>query len=195
MTEPNSTPPETPPTERSRPKPDGERRGLLIINTGHGKGKTTAALGLMMRAHGRGLRTNLFQFIKHTGARFGEHRSLEALGVPYQGLGDGFSWRSRDLDRSREIAREGWTQAREAILSAQWDLVVLDEITYPINWGWLDLREVLEVAAARPAAMHLVLTGRDAPAALVAAADTVTEMVKVKHAFEANVPAQRGIEH
>lgn len=189
------TEPESPPVERRSRKPQGERRGLLIVNTGHGKGKTTAALGLMMRAHGRGLRPKLYQFIKHTGARFGEHRSLETLGVPYQGLGDGFSWRSRDLDRSREIAREGWAEAREAILGGLYDLLVLDEITYPLKWGWLSLDEVLEVAGSRPRKMHLVFTGRDAPEALIAAADTVTEMVKVKHAFEADVPAQRGIEH
>jgi cob(I)alamin adenosyltransferase len=186
---------ETPPNERPSRKPDGERRGLLIVNTGHGKGKTTAALGLMVRANGRGLRVKLFQFIKHSGARFGEHRSLEVLGVPFQGLGDGFSWRSQDLDRSRELARQGWVEARGAILGGSFDLIVLDEITYPLNWGWLDLGEVLEVAASRPPRMHLVFTGRDAPEPLVAAADTVTEMVKVKHAYEANVPAQRGIEH
>jgi cob(I)alamin adenosyltransferase len=183
------------PTGRSTPKAKGERRGLVIVNTGDGKGKTTAALGLLIRAHGRGLRTELFQFIKHEGARFGEHRSLEALDIPHRGLGDGFSWRSRDLDRSADMAREGWAAARSTILSGDRDLVVLDEVTYPINWGWIDLDEVVQTLADRPAKMHVVLTGRDAPEGLVVVADTVTEMHKRKHAFDADVPAQRGIEH
>jgi len=125
----------TPPTNRNTPKPSGDRRGLLIINTGHGKGKTTAALGLMLRAHGRGLNTRLFQFIKHASAQFGEHRSLNDLGIPYEGLGDGFSWRSQDLAQSQQTAWQGWQQAKAAILSGDYDLIVLDEVTYPVNWG------------------------------------------------------------
>lgn len=186
---------QTPPTDKKPKKPAGQRRGLVIINTGHGKGKTTAALGLMVRAHGRGLRTRLFQFIKHEGAKFGEHRALEALGVPFEGLGDGFSWRSQDLERSKAIAQEGWEAAKAAILRSEYDLVVLDEITYPINWGWIDLHDVLWTLKERDLKMHVVLTGRDAPEDLVNYADTVTEMKKIKHAFDADVPAQRGIEH
>ncbi len=184
-----------PPTNRKTEKAQGERRGLVIINTGHGKGKTTAALGLLLRAHGRGLRTRLFQFIKHEGAKFGEHRSLTALGVPFAGLGDGFSWRSQDLDKSQALALAGWEEAKAAILSGDYDLVVLDEVTYPVSWGWLDVDDVVETLKARPEKMHVVLTGRDAHEKLVAAADTVTEMKKIKHAFDADVPAQRGIEH
>ncbi|WP_457631824.1 cob(I)yrinic acid a,c-diamide adenosyltransferase [Oceanithermus sp.] len=172
-----------------------ERRGLLFVYTGDGKGKTTAALGLVLRALGRGLRPRVFQFIKHERAAFGEHRALERLGVPIEGLGDGFSWRSRDLEKSAELARTGWQRAAEAIASGDWDLVVLDEVTYPLNFGWLDLDEVLEVLRTRPRNVHVVLTGRDAPAELVELADTVTEMRKVKHAYDAGVPAQKGIEH
>ncbi len=185
----------TPPTNRKTEKPQGERRGLVIINTGHGKGKTTAALGLMLRAHGRGLRTRLFQFIKHEGANFGEHRALTELNIPFAGLGDGFSWRSQDLDKSRALAVQGWEEAKAAILSGQYDLVVLDEVTYPVSWGWIAPDEVVETLKARPEKMHVVLTGRDAHEKLVAAADTVTEMKKIKHAFDAAVPAQRGVEH
>ena len=185
----------TPPTNRKTEKAQGERRGLVIINTGHGKGKTTAALGLMLRAHGRGLRTRLFQFIKHEGANFGEHRSLTDLGIPFAGLGDGFSWRSQDLDKSQALAVAGWEEAKAAILSGQYDLVVLDEVTYPVSWGWIDPDDVVATLAARPEKMHVVLTGRDAHEKLVVAADTVTEMKKIKHAFDADVPAQRGIEH
>lgn len=186
---------QNPPTKRKTEKAQGERRGLVIVNTGHGKGKTTAALGLLLRAHGRGLRTRLFQFIKHEGAKFGEHRALSDLEIPFAGLGDGFSWRSQDLERSKELAREGWEEAKQAILSGDYDLVVLDEVTYPVSWGWIEVNEVLETLRARPPKMHVVLTGRDAHEGLVAVADTVTEMRKVKHAFDADVPAQRGIEH
>lgn len=115
-------------------KPEGVskgRRGLLIVNTGHGKGKTTAALGLMIRAHGRGLRVRMFQFLKHDTAKFGEHRTLDLLGIPYQGLGDGWTWRSRDLENSAALAEHGWALARAAIQSGEHDLIVLDEFTYP----------------------------------------------------------------
>lgn len=186
---------QNPPTKRKTEKAQGERRGLVIVNTGHGKGKTTAALGLLLRAHGRGLRTRLFQFIKHEGAKFGEHRALSDLEIPFAGLGDGFSWRSQDLERSKELAREGWREAKQAILSGDYDLVVLDEVTYPVSWGWIDVGEVVETLQTRPPKMHVVLTGRNAHAEIIEAADTVTEMKKVKHAFDADVPAQRGIEH
>lgn len=186
---------QTPPGKRKTEKAKGERRGLVIINTGHGKGKTTAALGLMMRAHGRGLKTRLFQFIKHEGAKFGEHRALNDLGVPFAGLGDGFSWRSQDLGQSQALAAQGWQEAKQAILSGDYDLVVLDEVTYPVSWGWIEVEDVLETLAARSPKMHVVLTGRNAHDRLVEAADTVTEMKKIKHAFDADVPAQRGIEH
>lgn len=185
----------SPPTDRKTEKAKGERRGLIIINTGHGKGKTTAALGLMMRAHGRGLRTRLFQFIKHEGAKFGEHRSLATLEIPFAGLGDGFSWRSQDLDQSKALAVAGWEEAKAAILSGDYDLVVLDEVTYPVSWGWVDVDDVVNTLQVRPPKVHVVLTGRDAHEKLVETADTVTEMRKIKHAFDADVPAQRGIEH
>ena len=184
-----------PPVGRRTPRATGERRGLVIVNTGNGKGKTTAALGLLVRAAGRGLRTRLYQFIKHEGAKFGEHRSFDKLGIGYQGLGDGFSWKSRDLERSKAIAAAGWREARKAVVGGDYDLVVLDEITYPINWGWFELEDVLAALRERPKHVHVVLTGRNAPEALIELADTVTEMKKVKHAFEANVPAQKGIEH
>ncbi len=193
MTEENET--AKPPVGRRTPSATGERRGLVIVNTGNGKGKTTAALGLLVRAAGRGLRTRLYQFIKHEGAKFGEHRSLDKLGVPYKGLGDGFSWKSRDLERSKQIAAEGWCEARAAVVGGDYDLVVLDEITYPLNWGWFELEDVLAALRERPKHVHVVLTGREAPEALIEFADTVTEMTKVKHAFEANAPAQKGIEH
>ncbi len=185
---------EQPPTERTTPKPDGERRGLLIVHTGDGKGKSTAAFGLAVRAHGRGKAVKVYQFMKVPSARFGEHRLFEQIGLPIEGLGDGFSWKSRDLEHSAALAREGWARAKAVILAGDHFLVVLDEITYPLRYGWLPLNEVLDVLRQRPAQVHVVLTGRGAPQELIDVADTVTEMRLVKHHFRAGVPAQRGIE-
>nr|WP_188971015.1 cob(I)yrinic acid a,c-diamide adenosyltransferase [Deinococcus aerolatus] len=171
------------------------RRGLLIVNTGNGKGKTTAALGLMMRAHGRGLRTRMFQFLKHEGARFGEHRTLDTLGLPHEGLGDGFTWRSRDLDNSADMAAHGWLLARAAIEANEDDLIVLDEFTYPLKYGWVAWPEVEAVLRARDPQMHVVVTGRDALPELITLADTVSEIQPVKHAYAAGIGAQTGIEY
>ncbi|WP_165795467.1 cob(I)yrinic acid a,c-diamide adenosyltransferase [Deinococcus koreensis] len=179
-------------------KPEGlqkGRRGLLIVNTGHGKGKTTAALGLMMRAHGRGLRVRLFQFLKHEGARFGEHRTLDVLGIEHEGLGDGFTWRSRDLENSAAMAAHGWALARGAILAGEYDLIVLDEFTYALTYGWVAWPEVEATLKARPALVHVVITGRDALPELTVLADTVSEVTPVKHAYAAGIGAQTGIEY
>lgn len=185
---------EEPPRERPYERPQGERRGLIIVNTGDGKGKSTAAFGLALRAHGRGKRVHVYQFMKVPSARFGEHRVFEQLGVPIEGLGDGFSWKSQDLERSAQLARDGWERAREKIMAGEHFMVVLDEITYPLIYGWLSLDSVLETLKNRPADVHVVLTGRRCPQEIIELADTVTEMTKIKHAFEAGVPAQRGIE-
>jgi cob(I)alamin adenosyltransferase len=171
------------------------RRGLLIVNTGNGKGKTTAALGLMMRAHGRGLRTRLFQFLKHENARFGEHRTLDALGLPHEGLGDGFTWRSRNLEDSADMAAHGWTLARTAIEANEHDLIVLDEFTYPLKYGWVAWPEVEAILKARHPRMHVVITGRDALPELIELADTVSEIQPVKHAYASGIGAQMGIEY
>ena len=186
--------------QRERHKKDGtpggaRRRGLVIVNTGNGKGKTTAALGLMVRASGRGLNVKLFQFIKHERAKFGEHRSLEKLGVPFEGLGDGFTWRSRDLDHSTALAQAGWAQAKAAILSGEWDMVVLDEFTYALTYGWVAWEDVQDTLQRRNPDVHVIITGRGALAELVAFADTVTDMQPVKHAYQAGIGAQAGIEH
>jgi cob(I)alamin adenosyltransferase len=185
---------ETPPLQRDTPKPQGERRGLVIVHTGTGKGKSTAAFGLALRAHGRGKPVKIYQFMKVPSARFGEHRVFEQLGMPIEGLGDGFSWKSRDLDHSAALAREGWARAEATVRAGEHFLVVLDEIMYPLRYGWLPLQAVLDCLQQRPRHVHVVLTGRGAPPELVAVADTVTEMTLVKHHFNAGVPAQRGIE-
>ena len=189
---------ETPPTERRYERPEGERRGLVILNTGDGKGKSTAAFGLALRAFGRqhvhGKQVRIFQFMKVPTARFGEHRMFEQIGLPIEGLGDGFSWKSKDLEHSAQLARDGWQKARVAILDGEHFLVVLDEITYPLIYGWLPLEDVLATLKERPKDVHVCLTGRRCPPEIIEIADTVTEMTLVKHAFKAGVPAQRGIE-
>ena len=185
---------ETPPVSRDTPKPQGERRGLVFVHTGNGKGKTTAALGLALRAHGRGKLVKVYQFMKVPTARFGEHRLFDQLGIAIEGLGDGFSWKSRDLDHSAQLAQAGWAKAEATIRAGEYFMVVLDEIMYPLRYGWLPLEPVLACLRERPAHVHVVLTGRNAPAELMALADTVTEMTLIKHHFKAGVPAQRGIE-
>ena len=185
---------ESPPVDRDTPKPQGERRGLVLVHTGNGKGKSTAAFGLALRAHGRGKAVKVYQFMKVPSARFGEHRLFEQLGIPIEGLGDGFSWKSRDLEHSAELARAGWARAEATLRAGEHFMVVLDEIMYPLRYGWVPLDAVLIALRERPPHVHVVLTGRGAPDELIALAATVTEMALVKHHFNAGVPAQRGIE-
>jgi cob(I)alamin adenosyltransferase len=124
-----------------------------------------------------------------------EEKMGKELGIDWWALGDGFTWDSDDIDESEAIAREAWASAQSKIESDQYDLLILDEITYPINWGWIQLEEVVAAIESRPPRLNLILTGRDAPSALVDAADTVTEMTKVKHAYDAGVMAKRGIDY
>ncbi len=168
--------------------------GLLIVYTGDGKGKTTAALGLMLRAWGQGLRVRMIQFLKHSHARFGEHKAARRIGLDILSTGDGFTWTSKDMDQTIARARAGWAQARDLIQRGAYDLLVLDEFTYPLHYGWVPLDDVLHTLAQRPPAMHVVITGRHAPPALLDAADLVTEMRAVKHPYARGLPAQPGIE-
>jgi cob(I)alamin adenosyltransferase len=185
---------EMPPLDHVRKEPTQERRGLVLVHTGNGKGKSTAAFGLALRAHGRGKSVKIYQFMKVPSARFGEHRVFEQLGIPIEGLGDGFSWKSKDLEHSAQLARDGWARAEASIRSGEHFLVVLDEITYPLRYGWVPLEPVLSCLRQRPNHVHVVLTGRQAPQELIDLADTVTEMSLIKHHYQAGVPAQRGIE-
>ncbi|RME77612.1 MAG: cob(I)yrinic acid a,c-diamide adenosyltransferase [Chloroflexi bacterium] len=178
------------------PTSDNQRKGLVIVNTGNGKGKTTAALGLMMRAWGRGMRVGIVQFIKHENARFGEVRAAEKMGgILWLTTGDGFTWKSKDLDETQARARHGWQLAQDLITGGQLDLLVLDEFTYPLAYGWLDTGEVIGwLREHKPPALHLVITGRRAPEALIEYADLVTEMREVKHPYKEGIRAQAGIE-
>jgi len=170
------------------------RRALLIVYTGRGKGKTTAALGLLLRAAGRGWKVTMLQFIKAETSNYGEHRAARRLGFELVSLGAGFTWLSENLEHDRALAEQCWAACKERLLSGDYDMVALDEFTYPLKFGWLDLDEVLTTLAARPAHVHVVVTGRDAPERLVAAADLVTEMTEIKHPYKQGVKAQPGIE-
>jgi cob(I)alamin adenosyltransferase len=171
------------------------RRSLVMVNTGNGKGKTTAALGLLFRAWGRGWNVVMLQFIKAETGNFGEHRAARKAGFEIIPLGSGFTWLSKDIEKDKALARSCWEQCRQRILSGDYDLVALDEITYPLNYGWLPVDEVLDTLRQRPPYTHVVLTGRDAPAELVELADLVTEMGEVKHPYKTQgIKAQAGIE-
>lgn len=178
-----------------RVPPREQRHGLLIVNTGDGKGKSTAALGILLRGVGRGMRVGMWQFVKNRDARFGEHLAAERLGVEIVALGDGFTWLSENIEEDRALAEKGWEVCREAIRGGEYDILIFDELTYPLRFGWLDTAEVLEEIRGRPTGTHVVVTGRDAPPALVEAADLVTEMRLVKHPYrEQGIGAQPGIE-
>ena len=169
-------------------------RGLVIVYTGHGKGKTTAALGMVFRALGRGLRVTVVQFIKGKW-KTGERTFAETVpGLRFLVMGLGFTWDSDDLSRDKAAARAAWAEARAEILSGSRDLVVLDEITYAIHYGFVAASEVLEVLEGRPHGVHVVITGRNAPDEIVAIADTVTEMALVKHPFERGEKARIGVD-
>ena len=170
------------------------QRQLVIVHTGEGKGKSTAAFGLALRGWSAGWRIGVFQFVKSAKWRVGEEKALRQLGADWFKMGEGWSWVQRDITDSAEAAREGWAQVRRDLAAQSYDLYVLDEFTYPLHWGWVDLDEVLAALADRPGRQHVVITGRHAPAALVDAADLVTEMTKVKHPMDAGQKGQVGIE-
>ena len=169
-----------------------EGRGLIIVHTGDGKGKTTAAIGLAVRAAGAGLKVLILQFIKGV-RRSGELNSLDALGIEVRQLGLGFITQENFAEQKKS-ARAALDIARQEISSGAWNLVVLDEINYAVKFGLLDAQEILELLKIRPLNLHLVFTGRDAPQQLIDAADLVTEMKLVKHPFQQGIAAQSGIE-
>ncbi|HJR93499.1 MAG TPA: cob(I)yrinic acid a,c-diamide adenosyltransferase [Acidimicrobiia bacterium] len=183
-----------PPTQP--PRPATERTpSLVLVNTGDGKGKSTAAFGTMIRAVARGWPVVVVQFLKSGDWQVGEEKIARQLGVEWHTIGDGFTWDSEDMDESQAIAVEAWRTARSIIEAGAHSLVILDEITYPMNWGWISTDEVVTVIADRPDNVSVICTGRDAPVALVDIADTVTEMRNVKHAYDAGIMARRGIDY
>jgi cob(I)alamin adenosyltransferase len=185
---PGTRPPQPPPAPKQRP------RSLVLVNTGEGKGKSTAAFGVVMRGVARGWRVCVIQFIKSDKWKVGEEKIALQLGVEWLKGGDGFTWESPDLDRSEGRAAAAWQLAAAVIGAGEHQLVVLDEVTYPMNWGWIDSGAVLGAIRSRPPQVNIVATGRDAPAGLIALADTVTEMVKVRHAYDKGIRARRGLD-
>lgn len=167
---------------------------LVLVNTGDGKGKTTAALGTALRAAGNGWRVSVIQFLKSGRWKTGEEEAGRRLGIDWWALGDGFTWDSKDMDETQARAQAAWATAKDAIAGGAYQLVVLDEATYPITWGWIDEGDVLETIRSRPEHVNVIVTGRDASPGLLELADTATEMVNRKHAFDSGVKALRGID-
>ena len=170
------------------------RKTLVVVNTGNGKGKTTAALGVLFRAWGRGYNVCMLQFIKSTTSNYGENRAARKAGIEIISLGGGFTWLSKDIEKDKALARELWGQCKDKIASGEYDVVALDEFTYPLAYGWLPVDEVIEFLRKRPARTHVIITGRDAPPELIEYADLVTEMREIKHPFQQGIKAQPGIE-
>ena len=182
-------------------------RPLLMVHTGPGKGKSTAAFGLALRAWNQGWRVGVFQFVKSAKWRIGEQTVLERLGrlhdetgeggpVEWHKMGSGWSWSRKQGDEQDHAAAaaEGWAEVSRRLAAETHDLYVLDEFTYPMTWGWVDVDDVVATLTARPGRQHVVITGRDADPRLLDAADLVTEMAKLKHPMDAGQKGQRGIE-
>jgi cob(I)alamin adenosyltransferase len=184
-----------PPEEHHLPEGAHTARSIVLVNTGDGKGKSTAAFGVVMRGVARGWKVAVVQFLKSGEWHVGEEDIARRLGVEWWALGEGFTWDSENLTQDQAVAREAWARAKSLIKGDEYQLVVLDEITYPMTWGWIDTDDVVSTIRARPTKVNVVATGRDAPAALLDVADTATEMRKIKHAYDAGILAKKGIDY
>ncbi|WP_328529419.1 cob(I)yrinic acid a,c-diamide adenosyltransferase [Nocardioides sp. NBC_00368] len=182
-------------------------RPLVMVHTGPGKGKSTAAFGLALRGWNQGWRIGVFQFVKSAKWRIGEQTVLERLGklheetgeggpVDWHKMGSGWSWSRKqgEAEDHAAAAAEGWAEIKRCLAEERYDLLVLDEFTYPIKWGWVSAEEVASVLSERPGRQHVVITGRDADPAVLEVADLVTEMTKIKHPMDAGQKGQKGIE-
>jgi cob(I)alamin adenosyltransferase len=168
---------------------------IVLVNTGDGKGKSSAAFGVMGRGWARGWRVGVVQFMKGGKWNAGERKLADHLGVDWWTLGDGFTWESDDLDETAAKNRHAWQVAQGRLASGQYDLLILDELTYIVNYGWVPVDEVVDGITGRWPKTNVVITGRDAPPELVEIADTVTEMSVVKHAYQRGITAVKGIEY
>ena len=195
MTSEPDSPDDLAPTED--PRPDKLRRAdsLVVVNTGDGKGKSSAAFGMMVRGVARGWNVAVVQFIKSGDWKVGEEKVGRQLGVDWHAFGDGFTWDSEDLTADRAHAAAGWRQAVDIIDAGEHQLVILDELTYLMTFNWLPVTDVVTAIAGRPSHVNIIITGRDAPAELIELADTVTEMREVKHAYRQGIRAMRGIDY
>lgn len=183
--------------ENSTDQFDQCSHGLIIVFTGNGKGKTSAAMGILARATGQGLRVGVIQFIKSPERTYGESITAKRLNIPFQSMGDGFVFRRKDQSQALKAAQAAWEEAQRWICSQNYDVIILDEITYLFAYGWLDPKQVISwLKENKPLHLTLVMTGRNAPPELIEFADLVTEMCEIKHPFkEQNIPAQRGIDY
>lgn len=181
---------------RDDPRPDGLRRAdsVVVVNTGDGKGKSSSAFGMMVRAVARDWNVAVVQFIKSGKWNTGEEKLGKKLGVDWIACGEGFTWDSDDLSNDQRIAAEGWAQAKEILAAGQHQLVIFDELTYLPKYGWLDIDEIVGPIRDRPRHVNVIVTGRDAAAELMDLADTVTEMREIKHAYKQGIRAMRGID-
>lgn len=179
------------------PRPDDlqRARSLVLVNTGDGKGKTSAAMGVVIRSLGRGWLVAVVQFLKSGEWNTGEEKICRQLGVDWWAGGEGFTWDSEDLTQDQAVAVAAWERAEQLIRADEHRLIVLDEITYPLNWGWIDVDRVVAAISDRPERVSVVLTGRDAPQPVIDLADTVTDMTEVKHAYRSGIRALKGIDY
>jgi cob(I)alamin adenosyltransferase len=168
---------------------------IVLLNTGHGKGKSSAAFGVMGRGWARGWTVGVVQFVKSGKWKTGERKLADHLGIEWHTLGDGFTWESTDLDETAAKGRHAWDVACTKLASGDYDLLILDEITYAVSYGWVAAAEVASGIRERAPGTNVVLTGRDAAPELVEVADTVTEMHKIKHAYDRGIGAKKGIEY
>jgi cob(I)alamin adenosyltransferase len=167
----------------------------VILNTGHGKGKSSAAFGVMARGWARGWTVGVVQFVKGGKWKTGERKLADHLGIEWHTLGDGFTWESSDLERTAQLGRDAWQLTVEKLASGRYDLLILDELTYVVSYGWVPAAEVAGAVRDRAPKTSVVITGRNAPDELIEVADTVTEMRKIKHAYETGIGALKGIEY
>ena len=168
---------------------------IVLLNTGHGKGKSSAAFGVMGRGWARGWKVGVVQFIKSGKYKTGERKLADHLGIEWHTLGDGFTWESTDLDETAAKGRFAFEKARELLASGNFDLIILDELTYAVSYGWIEESDVIDAVVNRAKKTNVVITGRNATPGLIAISDTVTEMTKIKHAYDNGIRAKKGIEY
>ncbi|MEM9513908.1 MAG: cob(I)yrinic acid a,c-diamide adenosyltransferase [Actinomycetota bacterium] len=182
------------PTDDPRPTDLRRAPSLVVVNTGPGKGKTSSAVGMVIRGVARGWPVAVVQFLKSGKWRAGEEKVCKELGVDWYTDGEGFTWDSEDLTVDQSVAAGAWLRAQDLIRRGDHQLVVLDEVTYPINWGWIDLDAAVATISDRPEHVNVVITGRNAPPQIIEIADTVSEVGDVKHAYRAGIRAKKGID-
>jgi len=172
-----------------------KRQGVVLVHTGEGKGKSSSAFGVVFRAAGWGMKVCVIQFIKGKWKTGEERAARQFDNIEWHALGDGFTWDTKNPEQDIKTSREIWNLCKEKVRSQEFDLVVFDEINYCSSYGWISGAEIVEfIREEKPKWMHMILTGRDAAAEVIEAADTVTEMKKIKHAYEADIAATQGIE-